>query len=734
MPAKFDRFYIGNVTSDGQVTALRPYAIPENAYSQLLNTYLFRGRVCKKAGTLKLEAFNAPYKPYSDRMRIFLGFAAVTNDFSLILPVGFQLTIGASFSMGSAFYQIMTLGTGVNNLLSINTGTYNGTTRELDLAAPNSSGLPVFYYPTLPVTGSATYEFPSAAGFVSGYNPAIGFDQRNTYLWGTAEGWIAQNAPLGSAYYWDSANNDTMTTCTYRGIAADNVVLFMSNYKKAIGLSTGIATWQYGSSVQAFVPKTNPVDFIVTCRAMAYFKSRLLFGNTIENISTVDMTFRNRIRYSAAVSPFAATAWYDGLGYEGGFIDLPTNESITAFASLQDRLLIYCPTSTWELVYTHNELTPFVVQRINSELGAESPNSIIEFDQRVLGVGVTGIHECTGLSVNRIDTKVPQLAFQIGNLANRITSIYGIRDYRNELVYWTMPLFERTNDFPFPNACLVYNYANDAFGVIEESITAFGYFQYEVAPDNAPTINPLSQLIWAGNQQGYTFLVDRDTYRNADSLYISNIVAGSNPDEFDITCTNFNVRTATGSSFQGFVIISGGSGYSGFDGVICPIVNIDGPNTFTITNDTGVVTGYTGGAQMRVVYNPIVKTKDYNFYIDQGVDFSIRRIDFLLTRNDTLESRTSVGIYPSSSTVNTTQDGVDNGSLFGTGALDLYGLTPIELKSERVWHPFYPSITGNYIQMRLGLTDEQMMLPACAENNFELHALVFHTTPTSYRL
>lgn len=82
----------------------------------------------------------------------------------------------------------------------------------------------------------------------------------------------------------------------------------------------------------------------------------------------------------------------------------------------------------------------------------------------------------------RIDEKIPNLIFEVQNEAGTnkalTESVYGVRDFYNELVYWAFPT-AFNDDANYPNRVLVYNYVNNTWGVFDDSFTCFGYFQVE---------------------------------------------------------------------------------------------------------------------------------------------------------------------------------------------------------------------------------------------------------------
>lgn len=87
--------------------------------------------------------------------------------------------------------------------------------------------------------------------------------------------------------------------------------------------------------------------------------------------------------------------------------------------------------------------------KINTELGAQSTFASVPFDKAVLNVGDTGYHACNGFSVDRIDEKIQKEVFKISTDNNGPTRVCGIRDYNEQLVYWSFPSVENPSSQVF---------------------------------------------------------------------------------------------------------------------------------------------------------------------------------------------------------------------------------------------------------------------------------------------
>jgi len=745
--AQTDRFYIGMINEGaGLDTSLKPFAIPENAFQSLSNAYVFRGRVRKRFGSRLMKGSTAPttgFEQLQSRLRINLGKTSVLGALSGTVP-GNIYGIGQAFSVGSEIYTVQAAGVPVT-LLSTGTGvaTYNTTTGDYNIVgAPAITD--VYFYPSDPVMGLITYQILPIND-----EQIIAFDTQFAYQYISATGWER----LGTAQ-WSGSNADYFWGYTWRGITANQNFLFVTNYNYGTSLTNSdVMKYWNGSAWTNFNPgftSTVATNTIVTARIIVPFKDRLVLLNVVENTGAAPGTnnvYVNRCRYSWNGDPTNAAAFYEDVPGNGGYIDAPTKEAIITAQFLKDRLIVYFESSTWELVYTGNQILPFVWQQINTELGAESTFSQVPFDKMVLGVGNVGIHACNGTNVERIDNKIPDSVFEIHNENNGIKRVAGIRDYYVEMVYWSFPGYDRNDDYPFNNRILVYNYKTGSWAFNDDSITSFGYYQasfysgqtwssFEGSWEEATgvwhvgTLQAKFKSVIAGNQEGYIFILDPDVTRNAPALQVSNMAASGAL--ITVTCINHNLEPG----FDGdgdYIAIESAQGVAGINDNIYPVYEVIDPNTFTIIEPNFSGT-YTGGGVLTRVSNIEIVTKQYNFYAQQGRNAAINKVDFLIDK--TSDGEITVDYSVSSSSESMLDFGNLSGSLLGTGILETspYVLMPLEDTQDRIWHPVYPMAEGECIQLNIHMNEEQLTDSAIAWSAFVMHAMLFYSTPTTSRL
>lgn len=727
-----EKFYIGPMTS-GLQKDVKPFMIADNAFERLKNAYVFRGRVRKRFGERLLTptaGVVSGYESLYSRLRISVGTTNANGDLTVAAVPGTTVAVGALFSVtsGSTVETFTVTALGVPHIMLTNgsatTHTINTTTGNLIIVGSLANST-VYYYPALPVMGLIQYEIDTVNA-----SPTIAFDTKFAYQYVTASGW----ARLGTAT-WSGTNADFFWCETHRGISSAGDVLFVTNNVVA----DQVKYWD-GAAWTAQNPVLNAAGTTLeTCRIIISFKNRLLFFNTQEKTGATTTNFQSRCRYSQNGTPLIASdveAWREDIPGKGGYIDLPSQEVIISAQHLRDRLIVYCERSTWELVYTGNQILPFVWQQINTEFGAESTFSQVPFDTAVLGVGNVGIIACDGQGVQRIDEAIPDEVFAIHNQDNGVQRVAGIRDYFNEHVYWTFPSSDRSGLSVFPDQLLIYSYITKTWAIFDDTITAWGYMQYGIQPlpwsaltgfswadwlapwetGGLKQDTPLTRRVMAGNQQGFTFLIDHNKPTNCEALQITNITAGAST---TITAINHNLKQGD------YIIIDNCTGATELNGLIYPVYSATA-DTFTI----GPVSfsAYTGGGTIQRLSRIDILTKQYNFYTDSDGNTEIAQANFLVDR--TTYGEITVDTYVDSSSVSVYDEAKLTGCSLGLPLLETYALTTRENNSERVWRTLYFQAEGNTVQLHLYLTDKQMQDLTTVREDFQWHGTVYHVQPS----
>lgn len=829
-----DRFLIAPL-DEGQRTDVKPWLIADNAFAQLTNAYIFRGRIKKRFGSRVMnttvdESVQQLYTRLNVGITATVPFNVGTTDgagdatATIAWPtfkLGQTLTVGAQLytvnsilpgpqamiaTSGAATFNVLTgtyvitgctahntaiifnpfasattdgagdaTGTapgnhfavgqlivagldiftvisdvaGMQDMLATNgTAKFNITNGVFKiLGATHNANL--YFYPAEPVMGLLTYQNGQAND-----NPTIAFDTQFAYQFNGST-WV--RAGLG---IWTGTDLQFFWSTTWQGDTAYSNLMFVVNYNQP----DQIKYWN-GATWLTIHPEVNAAgNTLETAQIIITFKDRLVALNTIE-FDGAYRTHCNRARWCENGSPLDAgggptiVAWREDIPGRGGWSDAPTREEIITAQILRDRLIVYFDSSTWELVYTGNEVLPFRWQQINTELGAQATFSQVPFDKVVLAIGNVGIHACNGNQVERIDDKNPGLVWSINADVDGRQRVYGVRDYSQEMVYWTYPDTDNYtfDTYKYPNKVLVYNYKNSTWATNEDVITAFGYFEqgdsitWEQQDTpwnemdntwNSADFQKHAKTILAGNQQGFVYIIDTfdaGKAENAPAMSITNF------DGVNSIITSID-HTLTG---EDFVMIENCQGvdFATFNDFIFKVFPVD-KDRFLIYHDP-VATVYTGGGTLRRVSRMEIITKQYNFYIKEGRNTFISKVDFLVDKEGLskvgADAQVTVECYTSYSGIPLVEDGLATGTLIGTSVLDLCPyvasagppkvlVIPFEMAQSELWHTVYFQGDGQAVQLRIYLTDEQMLDPQISLAYFTLNAFMIYAQATSSRL
>lgn len=749
----YDRFLIGGPFKSGIESDVRPLLIADDAYENLENAYTFRGRLRKRFGS---ELLGGNANPLNSRLGINLG-TVTSGD----VP-GSIFKIGQAFSVGTT---ILTVYQSSGAMLTTNpaiTGTYD--TSDGAYVITGSGATDIIFYPAEPVMGLTNYE----NGLINN-QPSYAFDTQFAYVFSGGK-WTRSGT---SIWHWVTGTTKTnfFWTYNYRGSTANVPLLFVTNFQvtnlngPVVG-ATDDPIWYFDGSTWTaakfyFAPGDNPAPsgpYVGTAKIIVAFKDRLILLNTVEVSAdgTTNSNFAQRARYSAIGSPLETNAWYeqgqtDGtlFGVGASYIDnSATQEQIVSAEFIKDRLIVYYERSTWELSYTGSQFAPFVWQKLNTELGADSQFSVVPFDKVILNISNVGVHACNGSNVERIDTKIPQEIFEVRISNNANARVAGIRDYYVEMVYWNyIPNTASATSNVYPSKVLVYNYRQNTWSINDDCITAWGYFEQSSDVTWAQATNTWAEATWswnagvleaqsrtvlAGNQQGYTFLVLADEGRNAPAMQITNITSNGTLTIIDHTLElndYIALENCQGVTFATTPITEEPQ-------VIFQVQSVQDNNT-VIVGIAGAITGvYTGGGTATRVSNYNILTKQWNPYFSKDRNVYLQRIDFGVEK--TSDGEITVDYYPSATYLSMIGAGSGTGSIMGTGVLETFPydptLYPLEQEQDRLWHPVYFQTDGTCIQLNMYMTLFQIIDPAIAWSDFQLDGMVLYTMPTTYRM
>jgi len=293
----FDRFLIAPFKT-GLQTDLRKWMIMDDAFTQLQNAYVFRGRVVKRFGSTLMGT-----TPLLSRLRINIGTTDGSGNFSGTVP-GTIFQPGQIFSVGSEIFTVYQTGTPAVMLDtgSATTKTYNTSTGAVVIhgAAITTA---VYFYPALPTMGICQYD----SGTINNH-PTLAFDTTFAYIFTTGSGWARSGTAI-----WNGNNTNYFWESNWKGMPGQTV-LYVTNFNAITGPNAPAATddpiWYATGPSNALVwtpafgqtgfyflpsPAGTPLApyagyYVQTARLIVAYKGRLILLNTIENDNSAGPT------------------------------------------------------------------------------------------------------------------------------------------------------------------------------------------------------------------------------------------------------------------------------------------------------------------------------------------------------------------------------------------------------------------------------------------------------------
>jgi len=768
-----DKFLIAPFDS-GLDKSAAPFLTPEDSFQRMNNAYLYRGRVRKRFGSRYMgsDSLKTRFRVNLSYLGAGKGITDNAGNAVVALPdkvPGIKYKVGQQFSIGAQIFTVHELVTPPSavavTMLSTGAGVGIYTTTGANAGIFSFAGCDaltnIFFYPAEPVMGLDNWE----NGPVNDH-PAFGFDTQFAYRF-SGDAWdISPGSPA-----FKGNDSDFFWVANWRGATSDTSLMFATNFNATATASLNDddmwywdgATWANFSALTLFSAGTN---YVKTARCIVPFQGYLLLLNIIENNGAaapgVNTVHSNRCRFSWRGTPLdPAQSWKQVhvAGYGGaGFVDATTQEAIIGTEFIKDHLIVYFERSTWELVYTGNAADPFIFQKLNSELGTQSTFSTVVFDKVILSIGSSGVCACNGSNIDRIDDKIPNDIFDIRTANKGIKRIAGIRDYQTEVVYWSWPIdTQGTLANTYPAKILVYNYKNGTWAYNDDVVTAWGYFEQDTADIwagdmqswedddsawNAGVIQAQNRRIAAGNQQGFTFIVDADLTSNASVMQVTNATYAAPLLTLKIIDHTLTEGDFINLSDMNGLTIEPAVGTSTPVTGIYQVYQVDtDKDTLTINLPAAlylVAGAYIGGGLASRVSKVDIVSKQWNPYLKDASNFQLAKIDFCVEA--TSSGEITVDFSPNSALnvaetdgLSMIADGIATNSILGTSILETspFTLYPIESFQKRLWHPIYFQTQGDSIQIRLYFSDEQMVDPEISQEvGFTLEGIMLYTKST----
>lgn len=373
---------------------------------------------------------------------------------------------------------------GIGGFTGSGTGTVNYTTGVVTVAftANVTSGAPVNvtydYHPEFPVMGIMSF-YPTTnirelivadTTYVNKYNPST--DRLDD---------------ISSATAYNGTSTDFWSWVNYETSASAPRLVFCNGV-------AGDVIQQYDGTTVAAYTKTW-AGGTLNARQVFVVRDRLVLFQTIE----AGALFPRRIRISGTG---ANADVFDNTASGAGFIDIPDNTWFFGAAFNRDDILFFTEAATWMMKYTGNDVTPFVLEKIDGSRGSSAAFSVISYLNRSMAASKRGLIMSDGYQVERMDEKLPNFTFDSIDNNNFLHCFSGFLDEDRDvyLIHPSQGVVKPTRlTSGESDRILVTNFEEDNFAIYKLPLSCMGEFQESIA------------IIWSD-------LTEDNGYPNWDSL------------------------------------------------------------------------------------------------------------------------------------------------------------------------------------------------------------------------
>lgn len=392
----YQPYLISNYTT-GFDRELQPWLLPNDAFVELLDGYVYRGVTKKRDG----------YSGFANGIKSTYVESRMVHEIVDVVPATgvidganktFTWTLTTPVARGSVTItgnnpaQTLT-DDGLGAFTGDGTGTINYTTGAVSVTfttAPIIAStvlLTYSYHPGLPVMGIMNF-YPTDnvrelivadTDYVNKYDPATD-----------------RLVDISPAAAYNGTSKDFWSWVNYEDATSVPRLLFCN------GVVGDVIQEYDGTTVTAYAPTFTPGT--LNARQMFNFKDRLVLFQTIEN----GTLFPRRIRISGTG---VNCDNFDNTATGAGFIDIPDNTWFFGAAFNRDDLLFFTESSTWIMKYTGNDVVPFTLEKIDGSRGCAAAFAVISYLNRTIAASPRGLIISDGYQVDRMDNNIPDFAF-----------------------------------------------------------------------------------------------------------------------------------------------------------------------------------------------------------------------------------------------------------------------------------------------------------------------------------
>lgn len=326
------------------------------------------------------------------------------------------------------------------------------------------------------VTGSVTLNF---TGTTAGVSLSIKATTTGGYFTGN----------ISNFFNWVNWQPTDPTT-----FISSTAYLYMVNDVDPITLFNGTSL-----SRPIYYVNSAHTDYIKTCFDIKVFRNRLLA--ILPTLNSTTNPVNQGIYWSAQFNPFN---FINDIAGNGGSLTAATSDIIQSFNFLRDICIVRFTRSIWIFRFSGNDFSPFIFQRINATKNTSCPYASVEYDIRETGIGSTGLTACDGVNMVRFDTSI--IDFYETEMDEQYYGQAFSQRYDNNSETWTLYVSQGSLNPPVggvapgSDKALIYNFEEDTWAthVFTVPMTCMGIYHVITGQTWANITSP-----WSANPQAW---------------------------------------------------------------------------------------------------------------------------------------------------------------------------------------------------------------------------------------
>jgi len=524
---------------------VQPWMRPQDAFDPLVNAYMYRGTINKRAGIAPFANRLADHNPV---MGIMQRIDESTGQTNLVVCSTQNLylydTGGATFnaitSVSNSNFWIgtatgtKTLPTFFPNLAPSSVSITNGITTITDDGAGNLSSGGIFAAGSTInyATGVATLNFTGSTA-----NTSLKLTATSTNYF------TGNNTNFFNHINWQPTSQTT-------GVESISY-LYLTNNVDPVTLFDGTSL----SRPILYIDSAH-TNYIKTASDVNVYKnSLLLFKPTLFS----EINPENQAIYWSAVSN--PTNFIIDVPGNGGVKVAPTGDVFIAEDILRDQVICFFSNSTWIFRFTGINSDPFRIDRISVNKRNAVPYGTVSYDERCTSLGSTGFIACDGVNVQRYD--IPIIDYFETQMSEQYYAQCYSQRYDNLNQTWMNYVSNGTNNpviglgAPGADSCLIYNHLENTWATFTWPVpaTCLGLFFLQAGTRwedltqswestqvawRSFVMQKASPILLMGDVNGFVYQVDNELNLDDDGTAIS----------VDLLSTRWNPFAQAGQKVQ----------------------------------------------------------------------------------------------------------------------------------------------------------------------------------------